>query len=442
MKIISRSGWGRTSTTNSACYEVSELARTASKLPGASGLPIGLGRSYGDTGINSEGVYWSTDFEKDLKIDVAERVAHCGAGVTIGELERAAGALGLFPPVVPGTEFVTIGGAIASDIHGKSHVSYGSIGNHISEVLLLDSFGRTITLSPDGDSSDKFWATVGGLGLTGIIVSATLRLIPIETSYVTVIEKRVHSLKEMLKILAELDEKYLYTVAWIGLSKKYGCRGIVSAANHSKIGELSARQKKRHLSFGRPLKIRLPDLFPSFIINSLTTKIFNTFWFRKPLKSGVHPLRSFLHPLDSIGNWNYIYGKNGFVQYQVQIPFRYEQYLFELIDELNNLGVPSFLGVLKKFGGSTKSFLSFPAPGWTLALDFPTGNKMLLEKLSHFDEKLSKLGGRVYLSKDSRLARECFQEMYPDYPKWLAIKRELDPTHYWQSDQARRLGLI
>jgi len=441
MKNVTRSGWGRTSTSKSICYDVGEFSQTLSKLPGESGLPIGLGRSYGDTGINSDGVYWSSEFEKELKIDVLTRVARCGAGVTIGELERASAALGLFPPVVPGTEFVTIGGAIASDIHGKSHVTQGSIGNHISEIILLDSHGRTIALSPYGASADKFWATVGGLGLTGIILSATLRLVQIETSYVTVIEKRAESLKEILKTLTELDEEYLYTVAWISLSNKFGCRGIVSAANHSKMSELSPRQKKHFLFFGSPLKIQLPDVFPSFTINSFTTKIFNAVWFRKPLKNGVFPLRSFLHPLDSIGNWNYIYGKTGFIQYQVQIPFRNEECLFELVDELNALGVPNFLGVLKKFGNTTKSFLSFPAPGWTLALDFPAENKTLLEKLSGFDEKLGKLGGRVYLSKDSTLTRDNFREMYPNYTKWLAIKREMDSIKYWQSDQARRLGL-
>lgn len=441
MKNEVRSGWGRTSFTSSFILPVDNFQGKKYQTREESGLPIGLGRSYGDSSINSLGISWSCENRKKILIDKEKVVAYCDSGVTIGELERAAAMHGLFPPVVPGTEFVTIGGAIASNVHGKSHHLFGSFGDQIVEMSLLDSNGRVHLLSAQGENSDLFWATVGGMGLTGIIISAIIQMHPIETTFFVCKEIRVNKLSEAIATLNHLDKEFAYTVAWIDFSGRYQGRGLVSAGNHAKVNELPVSKNMNPLMQKIPKNIKLPDIFPAKTINKFTVRIFNEIWFRKRLVNGIKHFQQFLHPLDSVQNWNRIYGKRGLIQYQFQIPEGNEEFLYKVMKKLKAINAASFLVVLKKFGSSEHGLLSFPKSGWTLAVDLPAGLKGLDSCLNELDSELIKLGGRVYLTKDQRLSRENFEKMYPEIKKWKAIKSQIDPNNYWRSDQGRRLGL-
>jgi decaprenylphospho-beta-D-ribofuranose 2-oxidase len=245
----------------------------------------------------------------------------------------------------------------------------------------------------------------------------------------------------MLNLLKEFDSKYLYTVAWIDLSGDYRGRGVVSGGRHATTGELppNFEAKRKRTSVKRSLL--LPDIFPSFIINKYTVRAFNSMWFHKKLESGIVHYRKFMHPLDSIRNWNRIYGRNGLTQYQVQIPLGQENYIEVVLQEMRRIGVASFLGVIKRFGPCREEFLSFPSEGWTHAVDIPAGHKGLDASLDFLDEKLCEVGGKIYLAKDSRVSQHHFQRMYPKLSEWKVLKKKIDPENYWQSDQGRRLNL-
>jgi len=440
MRKHNQKGWGKTHSSTSLCYtsqEFNEKLRSKTK----SGLPIGLGRSYGDSSINSQGVYFEVDSSKKIEINEEEMYATCSAEVSIGELERAAIKRGFFPPAVPGTEFVSIGGAIASNIHGKSHHISGSFGASVIELDLFTSNNETLKLTPSGVNSKYFWATIGGMGLTGIITQAKIKLNRIESSYVVVEEKRAKNLEQLLDLVKDFDKKYLYTVAWIDLSGSYSGRGIVSGGNHAKISDLNLKLRKEPLLIKNPGKFMIPDLFPTWFINSFTVKIFNYCWFKKPLQNGQQHIRKFLHPLDSARKWNNIYGKSGLIQFQFQIPYGEEKFLRKVLNMLQENKVASFLGVLKSFGHGDQSFLGFPQPGWTLAVDFPAKRTDLWPKIKTLMQEIAKINGRVYLTKDSILEEQEFNEMYKKNKEWIRIKSEIDPFKYWRSDQGARLGL-
>ena len=436
-----RSGWGRTSFSKNLIFSSKDFQKVKKRDLGISGLPVGLGRSYGDSSLNSSGILWTCNDNNEIKIDVASSIATCGAGSTIGELEREASRFGFFPPVVPGTEFVSIGGAIASDVHGKSHHSFGSFGDQLVEIQLLDSQGNLNILRPVGESSEIFWATVGGMGLTGIILSAKIKLIPIQTTFINCKEVRVNNLSEALEIIKVFDKDFLYTVAWIDFSGNYHGRGLVSGGNHINSSETKLLKSEKFFVEKVPRKILLPDIFPSNFINPLTVRLFNELWYRKPLKTGVVHFQKFLHPLDSILNWNRIYGSSGLIQYQFQVPEIHEEFLFTVLKKFKAINAASFLVVLKRFGPSNRGLLSFPKAGWTMAVDLPANLKGLEQCMNELDSELVALGGRVYLTKDQRLSKENFQEMYPENQEWKRIKQKVDPENYWQSDQGRRLGL-
>ena len=278
-------------------------------------------------------------------------------------------------------------------------------------------------------------------GLTGAIVSAKISLMRVQTSFVVTSEVRVNSIGQLLATLRDFDQKYQYTVAWIDLSGSFKGRGIVSAGTPATLSDLSGKFRARPLVSMTPRRLSLPDVFPSRFINSFTVAIFNFVWFYKPLKRGVQHLRPFLHPLDPLRNWNLVYGKKGFVQYQFLIPFGQESFFEILLQEMRRIGGVSFLGVLKSFGQSESRYLSFANSGWTLAVDVAATNKKLMHTLDNLDMELIRRGGRVYLTKDSRLSKENFKKMYPQYKEWLEVKNKFDQDNFWQSEQGKRLGL-
>lgn len=435
-----RSGWGKNSSIHATYKDLFEFDSFAKSISN-NGLAVGLGRSYGDSSLNDSGISWTSDSLKVIKIFPDSKEAFCESGATLGELEREAVRVGLFPPVVPGTEHVTIGGAIASNIHGKSHHSYGSFADNVIEIELITSTGERKFLKPNDETADLFWATVGGLGLTGAILSVRLKLVPIDNPWIFVTEERVYNLEDLLATLDLYDKSFLYTVAWIDLSGSFKGRGLVSGGNHALNGEVKRKRLQRSISESPKFR-SLPPLPPINFINRHTVRSFNEFWYRKPVKKGLRHYRTFLHPLDGVSDWNRFYGPNGFLQYQFAIPFGKEDFLSYTLGELRRFQIASFLGVLKKFGPSPSRFLSFPIPGWTLAIDIPCGVPGVTSLLRKLDDKLVQIGGRVYLTKDSRLEKEHFRQMYPEFEEWRTLKRVVDPSSYWTSMQAKRLGLL
>jgi decaprenylphospho-beta-D-ribofuranose 2-oxidase len=422
------SGWGRNIRSQVNAEEVS----------GKRGyLAVGSRRSYGDSSLNSGGIAVETSHLRDIKISDSG-LATCGAGVTIGELERAALRRGYFPGVVPGTEFVTLGGAFASDVHGKSHHINGSFSKATSWIVMrLASDERTRF----DQGSNEFWASAGGMGLTGVIEEIQLQLVKIETSYVAVQNRRVADLDEMFNTINAFDVDNPYTVAWVDLSGDFRGRGIVSSGRHAMRAELNSSQKKSPFRYSDVSKFNLPDVFPKKTINSTSVKLFNEFWFHKVAKDGVSEIQKFMHPLDSIGSWNRLYGRDGFLQYQFVVPLHQTAFIYLVMQELKKLRVGSFLSVLKRFGEESMGHLSFPMPGWTLAVDIPVGIDGLDKVLNMLDRKLLEAGGRIYLTKDSRMSSEDIKYMYPRINEWRAIRDRMDPINRWQSDQSRRLRL-
>ena len=428
------SGWGNnfqslnsqaTAATFAQAQEV--VARTNSSR---GLLAAGLHRSYGDSALNSGGTLLELSGLNQISIDRSNRRAIVGGGATIAELERTALAHSLFPQVVPGTGYVTMGGAVAADIHGKSHHRTGSFSQSLQRIKLLLSSGEIVDCTP---ADVEFWATVGGLGLTGVILEVELELREVASNSVFVLEKRVKNLSEMFATLAESDSDFEHTVAWIDLSGDYRGRGVVSLGNYC-----SKQVKSKSATTQGPT---LPSIAGKNFITPLTVRAFNELWYRKPLKNGEVPLTKYMHPLDGVNKWNNVYGKDGFLQYQFVIDSGKEEIFERLFAGLRSLKAASFLGVLKKFGEASAAPLGFPRPGWTLTLDYSTALPGLEKFLRGFDEELVAAGGRIYLIKDSRVDPSLIPSMYPRLNEWRSTREKMDPKGLWQSDQARRLHL-
>jgi len=428
------SGWGNNFHSRSAratATSIADLQEFVAKLAPSRGLlPVGLHRSYGDSALNSGGILIDMVALNQIEIDPLTRIAVVGGGATIAALERAALAQSLFPPVVPGTGFVTMGGAIAADIHGKSHHKTGSFSHCVRRISLLLASGEIAVFKR---SDPEFWATVGGLGLTGIVLEVEIELRAVQSNAVDVSEHRVKNLSEMIDLLGRSDEDYEHTVAWIDLSGDYRGRGVVSLGNY---GSTSVKSKD-----SRSNGPSLPSIAGKNFITPLSARAFNEIWFRKPLKNGAVALTQYMHPLDGVNNWNRIYGDSGFLQYQFVIDIGQEEIFERLFAGLRGLKAASFLGVLKKFGPGSQAPLSFPRAGWTLTLDYSMAVPGLEKFLRDFDEELVARGGRIYLIKDSRLDARLLPIMYPELNRWREMRSAMDPHGVWKSDQARRLQI-
>ena len=443
MENIESTGWGRTLRSNSyeleprSLEELQEYVGTHESPRGV--IAHGLRRSYGDSSLNIGGVSINTAFLSDLIFQPETHVVTVGAGVSIGALEKASLVRRLFPPVVPGTGFVSIGGAIAADIHGKSHHITGSFSSCVKRIRLLYADGEIRDLFPEGPTSGHFWATVGGLGLTGMILEADLQLIKMSVASVLVEETRVNNLEEMLDLLSTSDKNFQHTVAWIDLSGDFRGRGVVGKGNY--VAETSSAEESSPSKIKEGTALPIPNIGGISFINKYTVRAFNEIWFRKPLAKGISSIDSFMHPLDRIHNWNRIYGRRGFLQYQFVVPEGNEDFLAQVLATMKDLGAASFLGVLKKFGEGSPAPMSFPKPGWTLALDIPPHLGNLEQALNCLDSQLCARDGRIYLVKDARLKPEFVPIMYPRLEEWRTIRNNMDPRGMWQSDQSRRLKL-
>ncbi|ASY24506.1 decaprenylphospho-beta-D-ribofuranose 2-oxidase [Candidatus Planktophila lacus] len=433
-------GWGRTIFSRPRRI-ASSSDDFNSDSDGRGAIATGNLRSYGDSALNSNGVSISTKFLKSITFLENANLVCCGSGVTLGELERAAIAKHKYPFVVPGTEYVTIGGAIAADIHGKSHHKVGSFCDHVARIRILLANGDERDLFPEGSTRDWFRATCAGLGLTGTILEADIKLKSIESSYISTKNLRFQSLAELSDLLQTQDKLFQYSVAWIDISGDYSGRGILTLGNHSKRTELTGFTGRSLFKASEPRKIRLFFSRGFNIITPFTVRLFNSVWFNKPSFRKNVDVRKFMHPLDSVGNWNYLYGKPGFLQYQFVIPDNKFEFLDELLIMLRENRIASPMSVLKKLGPNSLGFLGFTQPGWSLAIDVPRNTPNLSDFLEYLDRRIIEMGGKVYLVKDSRLSQRVFRSMYEQFSEWKRIKMEMDPLGFWVSDQSRRLDL-
>jgi decaprenylphospho-beta-D-ribofuranose 2-oxidase len=446
-------GWGRTAPTASDLRRPTSAFELRRALPTASTrglLARGLGRSYGDAAQNSGGTVVETTDVDAFTIHESEPgsstvLVTAEAGASIDRMLHALVPQGLFVPVTPGTRYVTVGGAIAADIHGKNHHRKGSWCEHLESLRLQLADGSVVDVGPDRDP-DLFWATAGGMGLTGVILEATIRCPRIGSSRLLVDTDRAPDLDSVLELMSSGDHAYDYSVAWIDLmatGRSMG-RSVLTRGRFATAEEAAPKTGRNTFAYKAGVIANTPPFIPPGLLNKLSIRAFNELWFRKApteRRDELQTIPTFFHPLDMVGGWNRIYGPGGFLQWQFVIPFGTEATLTQIIGELSKAGCTSFLAVLKSFGEGNPAPLSFPAAGWTLALDIPTGVPGLGPLLDHLDDLVAEAGGRIYLAKDSRMRAELVGTMYPRLDEWRAVRDRVDPNRVFQSDLARRLAL-
>jgi decaprenylphospho-beta-D-ribofuranose 2-oxidase len=352
---------------------------------------------------------------------------------------------GLFVPVTPGTRQVTVGGAIAADIHGKNHHRVGTWCNAVRRFSLLVPSGEVLEVTPEGDP-DLFWATAGGMGLTGVILDATFTCPRIETSRLVVDTVRAPDLDAVLAAMAEEDHLYDYSVAWIDLMATGASAGrsVLTRGHFATVDALDGRAGRDPLAYDPQVRAGAPPWVPPGLLNPLSVRAFNELWFRKApqRRTGeIQDITTFFHPLDLVRDWNRIYGRRGFLQWQFVVPDEATDTLRSVVDDLGAAGCTSFLAVLKRFGPANPGPLSFPSQGWTLALDIPAGVAGLGPLLDRLDVAVADAGGRVYLAKDSRINPRLVPVMYPRLDEWRSVCDRVDPQQVLTSDLSRRLSL-
>jgi decaprenylphospho-beta-D-ribofuranose 2-oxidase len=440
-------GWGRTSPTRATVHAPSRTEDVVERVTRASRRGViarGLGRSYGDAAQNAGGdVVLCTGLDGVLEVDLEKGTCTVEAGLSLEALMRAFIPLGWFPMVVPGTRYVTIGGAIASDIHGKTRL--GSFADHVKRMQLVTPAHGVLALAPE-TTPDAFWATAGGMGLTGVITEATLQMQPVETSRLVVDTERARDVDDCMARMLEGDDRYRYSVAWIDClagGTRLG-RSVLTRGNHATLGDLRESQRATARKFSPHTLPGVPPWLPGHLLNGLTVRAFNELWFRKApreRRDEVQTISYFFHPLDFLRGWNRIYGPRGFVQYQFVVPYGAEHVIRTALERFSAANCASFLGVLKRFEHDSRAMLGFPMSGWTLALDLPAGGHALPGLLDGLDELVLAAGGRIYLTKDSRVRPELLSAMYPALGQWREARNALDPDGVMHSDMDRRLDL-
>ena len=455
-------GWGRTAATTAHVLStpdvdviktaVAQVAEDNADKPAhlrRGVIARGMGRSYGDPAQNAGGLVIDMQpLNKIHSIDPESGIVDVDGGVTLDQLMKAALPYGLWVPVLPGTRQVTIGGAIGPDIHGKNHHSAGSFGNHVTSMELLVADGRVLHLTPEGEHSDLFWATVGGMGLTGIILRAQIKMTKTETAYFIADTDRTDNLDETVAFHSDGSEhNYTYSSAWfdvISPEPKLGRSTISrgSLATLEQLEELAPKLAKDPLKVNAPQLTTVPDTFPNVTMNKLSLMAIGEAYYLmgSPARNQVKNLTQFYQPLDLIGEWNRGYGSNGFLQYQFVVPTDAVEPFKEIIRDMQRSGHYSALNVFKLFGPGNKAPLSYPMPGWNVCVDFPI-KPGLGAFLDDLDKRVMEFGGRLYLAKESRTSAENFHKMYPGLEGWLKTRNDIDPTGVFASDMSRRLEL-
>lgn len=441
-------GWGLTAPSD-ARLRRPESVEALQHLIGASGprgtIARGLGRSYNDAPQNAGGeVVDLTHWTRILSFDRSRGLLRAEAGLSIDALLHEVVPAGWFVPVTAGTRFVTLGGAFAADIHGKNHHVDGSFAQHVRTIDIVLADGSLRRLSPDGDMA-LFWATAGGMGLTGVITHLELQLIPISTSLMQVDTERASDLEDVLDRLERDDHRYRYSVAWLDTfaAGRHRGRGVISRGWHAELSDLPNDAAGEPLRPPSSRALGLPDVFPSGLINRASTRVFNAAWYRRApgeCSRDLQSIAAFFHPLDGLLDWNRIYGRRGVVQYQFAVPPAGTDTIRTTLDAIGRARTSSFLTVLKRFGPGNDGMLSFPMEGWTLAVDLPVGPG-LAGLLDGLDREVLAAGGRLYLAKDARTSSETLAAGYPRLEAFRRVRAEVDPTGRFRSDLARRMDL-
>ncbi|MGZ4312131.1 MAG: FAD-binding protein [Solirubrobacteraceae bacterium] len=452
------SGWGRIGSAavtvlrpahlDTLCEGVAAVAahsvpsaRSEGSARGARGaIARGMGRSYGDAAQRHGGVVVDTTAMTGFEVDGERGLVHAQAGVTLGRLLAALAPAGWVLPVVPGTQHVTVGGAIAADIHGKNHGSAGTFGAHVTALGLVTASGELCELTRDGDA-ELLAATIGGMGLTGVIVWASIALRRLPSPMLSVDTDRIERLDDALALLDGPGGEH--RVAWLDLLGPVPARGIVTRA--APVDDPDARPDARAGATTVATRLTVPARWPGGLLRPGLVRAHNAFRFRAAPRSRTGALQSYgahMFPLDGLGAWPRLYGGGGLVQYQLVVPKGREDVLERVIGELRRSAVPCYLAVLKDFGAEGDALLSFPLQGWTLALDVPGGAPGLAALLDVFDGWVAGAGGRVYLAKDGRVRPEALAAMYPRLERWRAIRDRHDPDGVWASDLGVRTGLV
>ena len=427
-------GWGRYTSIDAKVVTPSFEFECEGYVKSEPLISRGLGRSYGDSSL-SRTVIEITKLDRFISFNQDAGLISCQAGVSMHEILDLVVTRGWFVPVTPGSSYVTVGGAIASDVHGKNHHIGGSFSQHVISLDLLLGSGEKVTVTPSG-MPDLFRATCGGMGLTGIILSATFQLIPIQSSSISQTTLRANSLEEVCELF-EGNAYSTYSVAWIDClakGKQMG-RSLLMLGEHSVNGGLE---------LGDQPKKNLPIDMPDWVLNPYSIKAFNFLYFNKPIFSDKIidlPYQPYFYPLDSINNWNRLYGKNGFIQYQFVVPKAVGvKGLKRILDVISKSNKGSFLAVLKVFGRGNENYLSFPIEGYSLALDFKMESG-ILELVKRLDSMVMEMGGRVYLTKDALMSEQMFKSTYPQWQIFEEVRAKYGAIGRFASNQSRRLGL-
>ena len=432
MKI---NGWGRYPTIDARVLLPQTYSECANFFKSSQiVLPRGMGRSYGDS-ANSSTVVQSDYLDHFIEFNESTGVLTCEAGVSIREMLELIVPRGWFIPVTPGSSFVTVGGAIASDVHGKNHHLYGTISQHLLSFDLMLGTGEIVKVAKDS-YPDLFRATCGGMGLTGMILTATIQLKPIKSSQITQTTIKANCLESVYDQF-EVNYRSTYSVAWIDClanGRRLG-RSLLMLGEHSQEGVLALRRSK---SFSMPINM------PSSVLNHYSIKAFNSLYYHgnfSKVKTKLVSFEPYFYPLDAIRNWNRLYGGAGFVQYQFVLPkttgVKEMRRILEVIVASEK---GSFLAVLKAFGKANENFLSFPVEGYTLALDFKMSEETV-KLIQLLDSMVVEMGGRIYLTKDALLSEVSFKRMYPKWDQFEEVRAKYDAIGKFSSSQSKRLGL-
>ena len=440
-------GWGQWPVQNCHLLRPEKYCYLSPRAAGPGTIIArGRGRSYGDAALNENGQVLLTErVNRFLEFDRGQGIIRTESGVSLADLLRVTLPAGWFPAVVPGTRQVSLGGCVAADVHGKNHHRDGSFGDHL---LGLELFTATDKLSCSPASEpDLFRATIGGMGLTGVIGEVTLRLRPVGSAYIVARQHAAPDLDTLIRFLAEPAHDDEYTVAWLDCLARGAelGRGIAISGHHAALEELPAALRAKPFFLPLAREFPVPVNLPGWFLNPLAGRAFNEFYFRRQAArhdSFVIDCGRFFFPLDALDHWYRLYGRHGFLQYQSVLGgTQASAGVRRLLERLQRAGCYSLLAVLKRLGSGNSSPLSFPREGYTLALDIPRRALSDLSLLADLDRITLEHEGRVYLAKDARLGARTFRSMYPDYPRWLKVKQAVDPDNIFSSSLARRLDI-